>query len=400
MLKRYKTVIAGGGASGLLCAIELTTGDGALGGEDVLVVDRNDRAGKKLAATGNGQGNFANADVSLKHYYGESNFIDAFFNKDFVDVPKYFYKLGIPLYPDSDGRFYPLSKQAASAVDLLINILKKSKCQIKTSLSIVDANKTAGGYIINFDNGEKVFAENLVLATGGKAGAQFGTDGSSYRLAEKFGHKLTPLYPSLVQVKTDRTAIRGLKGVKQKVTLYLFDGKKEVASSTGDLLFTDYGVSGNTVFSLSAKLAETKEPIFYADLIPELSIEEVEKILIYRKTSGIISDDDLLTGIINKKTGQAIMRSLRDKSPRFAAHAVKKFKLEVKGTLGFDCAQVTKGGIVTDDVNPFSLQSKLSKNLYIIGEALNVDGDCGGYNLTFAFSSGIRAAEHIKSNNR
>ncbi len=397
MLKQYKVAIIGGGASGLLCAAELFRGDDALRCDDVLVLERNDRVGKKLVATGNGQGNFCNADADVKHYYGERNFISAFFNDNVESVADYFYRLGIPLFHDEYGRFYPLSKQASSALDVIRCFLQSRKCAVITNAKINDVIKCGDIFQLTTESGEKYFAENVVLAFGGKAGVHFGTDGSSYRLAENFGHKVTPLSPSLVQVKTDKGAIRGLKGVKERVKLFLYDGSKYLAESIGDLLFTDYGVSGNAVFALSPKLFQTSNPIFFADLLPDVSVGELKDILEYRSSTDYIGEEDLFIGLVNKKLGQAVTRSLADNSINTAAETLKKYKIEIKGTLGFDTAQVTKGGIVTDDVNPFTMQSKLCKNLFITGEALNVDGDCGGYNLAFAFLSGIKAAKHVKS---
>lgn len=396
MLKQYKVAVIGGGASGLLCAAELSRGENALSFGDVLVLEKNDRVGKKLVATGNGQGNFCNADLSLSHYYGDRGFISAFFKDNNIDVSEYFYRLGIPLCPDECGRYYPLSKQASSALDIIRSFLLSRKCVIETGVTVSNVNKSGESFVIKTNNGDKFFAENVVFAFGGKAGAHFGTDGGSYKLAENFGHKTTALSPSLVQVKTDKISIRGLKGVKERVRLYLYDGTKYIAESVGDLLFTDYGVSGNAVFSLSSKIAQTENPIFYADLLPEVDIKDLINILEFRKNADYILDDDLFIGLVNKKLGQAVARFLDDRSIKNAAESLKKYKIKVIGTLGFDCAQVTKGGIVTDDVNPFTMQSKLCKRLFITGEALNVDGDCGGYNLAFAFLSGIKAAKSIK----
>lgn len=396
MLKQYKVAIIGGGSSGLLCAAELLRGKDALPFGDVLVLEKNDRVGKKLVATGNGQGNFCNADLSLSHYYGDRGFISAFFKDNNIDVAEYFYNLGIPLYPDECGRFYPLSKQASSALDVIRSFLLSRKCVIETGITVSDVDKSGEIFVIKTNNGDKFFAENVVFAFGGKAGAHFGTDGGSYKLAENLGHKITALSPSLVQLKTDKTSIRGLKGIKERVRLYLYDGTKYIAESVGDLLFTDYGVSGNAVFSLSPKIAQTENPIFYADLLPDIDVKDLINILEFRKNADYILDDDLFIGLVNKKLGQAVARLLDDKSIKNAAESLKKYKIKVNGTLGFDCAQVTKGGIVTDDVNPFTMQSKLCKRLFITGEALNVDGDCGGYNLAFAFLSGIKAAKSIK----
>ena len=163
------------------------------------------------------------------------------------------------------------------------------------------------------------------------------------------------------------------------------------------MLFTDYGVSGNSVFSLSSKIEELKNPFFSIDFLPSYSPAELEELLSKRLNVAYIGKDDLLTGIINKKTGQSILKDITKPTAETITRAVKNFRLKIIGTLGFDYAQVTKGGIDTRDVDPLSMQSKLNDSLFLIGEILNVDGDCGGYNLTFAFSSGIIAAKNIKT---
>ena len=393
----YKVAIVGGGASGLLCAVELLIGNNALTGNDVLVAERNDRVGKKLVATGNGQGNFTNADISENRYYGDKFFVKTFFENFSIDLPTYFGDIGIPLVSENDGKYYPLSKQASSALDIIRNFLNYKNCNVITSAFVKNVDFKNGTFILSFADGNTVRAQRLVLATGGCAGKQFGTDGYGYRLAEKFGHKTTKLTPSLVQVKTETRSIKGLKGIKEKVGLSLYDGENFIARCNGDLLFTDYGVSGNSVFALSSKIDGLKSPRFLIDFIPAYSSKDLADLLAKRLKTPYIGKDDLLTGIINKKTGQSIIKNISDLSADGLTRAVKSFGLKITGTLGFDYAQVTKGGIDTHDVNPLTMQSRLNEKLFLSGEMLNVDGDCGGYNLTFAFSSGIVAAKKLKS---
>lgn len=393
----YKVAIVGGGASGLLCAVELLKGDNALRGENVLIAERNERVGKKLVATGNGQGNFTNSEVSDNHFYGDKLFIKTFLKNSLIDLPAYFGDLGVPLVSESDGRYYPLSKQASSSLDIIRKFLNYKNCDVFTSTFVKTIDFKNNVFKLTFADGNTVRAERLVIATGGCAGKQFGTDGFGYRLAEKFGHKTTKLAPSLVQVKTETRSIKGLKGIKERVGLSLCDGERFISSCRGDLLFTDYGVSGNSVFSLSSKIEELKNPFFSIDFLPSYSPAELEELLSKRLNTAYIGKDDLLTGIINKKTGQSILKDITKPTAETITRAVKNFRLKIIGTLGFDYAQVTKGGIDTRDVDPLSMQSKLNDSLFLIGEILNVDGDCGGYNLTFAFSSGIIAAKNIKT---
>ncbi len=399
MGKMFNTAIVGGGASGLMTAIELLCGENALLGQDVLVLERCDRVGKKLIATGNGQGNLMNQDFGAKFYRGEKSFVQTFVDKAVsIDLEKYLYDLGIPLCTLKDGKKYPLSRQASAVLDIFRAILERKGCNTQTDAKVTDIVAKNGYYILKTSKGD-FKAKSVVLAFGGKAQKQFGTDGTGYGLAESFGHKKTALYPSLVQLKTETSIIRGLKGLKEVASVTAYVNENKLCSSTGDLLFTDYGVSGSTIFQISAYLKGDKNEYLRVEFLPELDESEIEKILIDRERQGFLDKNDMLCGLLNKRIGQAVLKSAKSNSVKDVAHAIKDFRLNVVGTLGFDYAQVTKGGIATDTIDPLTMESMLQKNLYIIGEALDVDGDCGGYNITFAFISGIISARGIKAKN-
>ena len=390
----YSVAIVGGGASGLLCATELLLSSNAFLGSDIIVLEKNDRVGKKLIATGNGQGNIFNRNISIDNYHGDKGFINAFFkNFDDINLENYFKNLGIFVFGDEEGRVYPLSLQANSILDNLRYFLSSKNCTIKTHFCVHSIKKDGEIFII--DDGEQIVkAKNVVCAFGGASGKQFGTDGSSYKLLENFGHKLTKLVPSLVQLKVDVKDYKTLKGVKEKAKVYAFDGDKLLKASFGDLLFTEYGLSGNTIFKLSSYLQSAKKPNIKVEFLPSLSSEELLSIIKYREGLNYIPREDLLLGIVNKQLGRILCKKYNKIED--IVNALKGLPFEVCGDLGFNNAQVTKGGIDTDAVNPFTFQSKLVKNLFLTGEVLNVDGDCGGYNLAFAFISGIKVAKTIK----
>lgn len=397
MQKIYQTVIVGGGASGLLCAVELLGGKNAFFGSDVLILERNDRVGKKLVATGNGQGNLMNENFGTEFYRGEDSFISSFVrDAKKIDLEKYLFSLGIPLCTLKDGKKYPLSRQASAVLDVIRANLTHKGCVIKPLSYVKDVIKRGDVFIVKTETDE-FFAKNVVLATGGMSAKQFGTDGSSYKLAEKFGHKKTELYPSLVQLKTETEKIRGLKGLKEVAKVTAIKNGKEKMSVVGDLLFTEYGVSGNTVFQVSAVFDGKGDESLKIEFLPNLSIDEVKMILINQAKTGYINGNEILDGILVKRVGQAVLKTARSKSEIDVAFALKNFRLKVTGNLGFNYAQVTKGGIKTIDINPKTMESKLVSGLYIVGEALDVDGDCGGYNVTFAFISGIISALAIKN---
>lgn len=396
MNKIFKAAVIGGGASGLLAAVELLSGKDALRGDDVVVLERNDRVGKKLTATGNGQGNLSNSDISSDNYSDDPVFISKFIEQlKFNDPIKYLNNLGIVTENDESGRIYPVSRQASSVLDIIRNYLSSKNCTVVTNYRAVKIEKK-NRFVITSENGEKTEAEYVILAAGGKAAKQFGTDGSAYSLATGFGHSLTPLYPSLVQLKTDKDKIKGLKGIKHNVILTLSDGNNVVKSATGDLLFTEYGVSGNSVFKVSDKVLTIKNPTLTIDFTPNISENDLKTILIKRLKSGFFPQSELLNGIVHKKLGEKIAAFCGNDVIKITK-TVKSFTLRVCGTLGFDYAQTTKGGVKTKEIDAETYESKLRKNLFIIGEMLDIDGECGGYNLTFAFVSGITAAKAVKN---
>ncbi len=395
MQKKYNTIIVGGGASGLLSAVELLKGENAISGNEILILERNDRVGKKLVATGNGQGNLMNEKFGAEYYHGDKPFIEQFVSSaKQVNLKRYLEDIGIFVCPGKDGKVYPLSKQASSVLDSIRAYLAYKNCTVLTGKRVSKITKNNGEFEV-FVGGEKFTAKNVVLATGGCAGKQFGTDGSAYVLAENFGHKKTELYPSLVQLKTETAKLKGLKGIKETARVTAFVDSKPVMTVEGDLLFTDFGVSGSTIFSLSANVIGKKNAYLIIEFLPSLTFGQTEKIVDNRLQIPYVAKDDLLCGVLNKKVGQAIIKNAKSLSATDIAYAIKNFKLSVLGSLDFNYAQVTRGGIKTDKIDS-TYQSKLVENLYIIGEALNVDGDCGGYNLTFAFISGIISARSIK----
>ncbi len=396
MQKTYNTVIVGGGAAGLISAVELVDGKGALSGSDVVILERNDRVGKKLIATGNGQGNLTNQNMGEQYFYGDAQFISAFLDSaKAINLEKYFFNLGIPLTAEKNGKQYPLSKQASSVLDTLRAYLKDKGVTEATGKKVTQIKREKQGFTVFCDK-ERYSCQNVIFAVGGSAGKQFGTDGSAYKIVESLGHKKTPVYPSLVQLKTQTDLIKGLKGLKENARVTSFCGGKPLKSSTGDLLFTDYGVSGSTIFNVSASIAGKNDAYLIIEFLPELTFSQTEKILRTRAKKNYVKQEDLLCGVLNKRIGQAVIKSAKSQEIEDIVYAIKNFKLKVTGSLDFSYAQVTRGGIKTDKVDKQTYQSKIVEDLYLVGEVLDVDGDCGGYNLTFAFVSAICAARAIK----
>lgn len=399
--KNYKTIIIGAGASGLFLANLLCER-----GEDpqtILLLERGDRVGRKLSATGNGQGNVTNLSVTEGGYFSLSHNADRAQEivKKYPDraMKNFFARLGVLLVPDGRGRVYPASRQASALTDAL----RFAAANIPTQLgaTVVKLTKKEGLYTVTAQSTEgetEYFARNVVLCTGGKAAKNFGTDGSAYALATAFGHTLTKFYPSLVQLKTDTAYTKTLKGIRindGKLTAR-FDGGE--ISVQGDIIFTDYGVSGDAVFRASAYFTDKIErgATLSIDFLPEISKYELTTLLTEKqKVYPGLDKGELLFGIVNNQVGRAIFRRANGDIGK-AVELVKDFPLQVTGSLGFDYAQVTKGGVPLAETDE-RLQSTLTDGLYFAGEILDVDGACGGYNLQWAYSSACAVADGILS---
>lgn len=397
MNNHFKVAIIGAGASGLLSAIELLSGENHFSNNDIVIFERLDRVGKKLTATGNGQGNLTNFNISENNYFGDKAFVNDFINNlKNVDIQKYLNVIGIFLTCDKDNKMYPLSKKANSVLDIF-RLFLENKATVKTN-SYVDKIVKNGEIFEIIANGEKFYANFVILSVGGKASKQFGTDGSSYKLAESFGHQTTKLYPTLVQIKTNTENIKVLRGIREEVKLSVLENDKEIFSTNGDVIFTEYGISGNSVFKASSYIAGKENITLKIEFLPNLTQLEIENIIKTRQeTAPYINNENILLGLVNNKVGEVIYKTSRDKSPKSLVNTMKNFTLNFKGTLGFDNAQVTRGGIATKDIDSKTYASMLCKNLYITGEMLDIDGECGGYNLTFAFITGIISAKDIKN---
>ncbi len=384
-------MIIGGGASGMMAALRASER------HDVILVERQSRMGRKLLATGNGRCNLTNTDLSPANYHGQAPEFCTYALKHFgvEKTLEYFRTLGLLTVTERSGRVYPYSDSANSVADVLrLPLEQRQNVRIVTGCEIRSVVRRKGRFIASAES-EEFIADAVIICCGGAAGAKLGGTDLGYRLLSSFGHSRTKLYPSLVQLRTDTTYIRSLKGVRAEVEVCT-NGVR----NRGEIQFTDYGVSGPVIFEISRQTGD----MLFIDFLPELAQDEVVSILKNRIAAmPKLKSEDLLTGILHNRLGRTLLRAcgcslevpcdaLEGELERIAK-CVKHFSVRVLGSMGMEQAQVTAGGIKTDEFRPDTLESRICKGLYAAGEVLDIDGDCGGYNLQWAWSSGFLAGE-------
>lgn len=400
-------IILGGGAAGLTAAASL-----AGSGLHVTVVERLDRVGKKILSTGNGRCNLSNTDMRAALYTPSDSFVQRVYEATPPEtVLAFFEQLGL-MTAEEDGRIYPRSMMAASVLDVLRMGCESENISLRTGETAVSVSPSRrGGWSVQLASGEGLFAPAVLCAMGGSAAPNLGTDGAGVRLLTKLGHSTSPLCPALVQMKCTHPALRSLKGIRVQAQLTLLADGEPMTQETGELLFQDYGVSGVCVFQLSRfagrALAKKQRVEVAVNLLPE--VPNTYTWLLERIAARPqISCSQLFTGVFHRLLAQAILKesgiaqdtpvsSLAPRDVQRLAKAISQLFLPVDGTQGFAQAQVTAGGILTREVDPATMQSRLFDGLYLAGEVLDVDGPCGGYNLHFAFASALTAARAIRA---
>lgn len=402
-----KLVIIGGGAAGLFAAAVLADSQ-----ENIVLLERNDRVGKKICATGNGLGNLSNKDLSPCFFHGSApHRIEKIVREQTKDVYAFFEQIGLFFTSTPIGRMYPQGKQASAISDLLLQKATSNPHFKLVTDERVIAIKKGERYSLETQSGNRYFAEKVLCAFGGNAGSGFGTDGSAYSLLREWGHHLQPICPSLVQLKTETPFVRSLKGVRTDVCIDLYTNASCIRQEKGELIFCDYGISGTAVFALSGEaslaLMRNEKVTVCIDFLPDYTEKQVaEKIDTVCANNPHLLTQDFLSGLVNKQVYRAILKKLNvaqkpcnlleQKERAQIAHQLKTLSLRVTDTTGFRQAQVTKGGFPLEEFND-RLESNYAPGIFVAGEALDVDGDCGGYNLHFAWCSGMLAAKSMRS---
>ncbi len=397
-------IIIGGGASGLCAAIAIKQ---LAPQKSVRIFEALPRVGKKLITTGNGRCNISNKNITIKRYHGENvSFCEYALRKyDLSVCEKFFYNIGIPFIYEND-KAYPASLQAGSVVDCLRFAAEELGVIIHTDTKVTGINTMGKNYRI-LSNKLGFVAENVVIATGGLAGGEkLGCDGEMLDILKKAGFKTVKPQPSIVQIKTQNDITKQLKGIKLDANVKLWKGQKLLRQDFGEVLFTDYGLSGPPIMQVSREVSKNGGDLIGLDIMPDTASEELNSMIedrVQRFSERYL--EEFFTGMLNKRVGQVILKmaglKLSDKasvlsgSGQKIADIIKNMQFVVTGTTGFASAQVTAGGLDTTQFNPITMESNDCKNLYCIGEILDIDGDCGGFNLQWAWSSAMAAANAI-----
>ena len=401
----YDAVIIGGGASGLMCAISAKQKNKNI---SVAIIEKNDRVGKKLLSTGNGRCNLTHNNITIDNYCGsfknQSNIVFEKYNtKKLLDI---FKNLGLLTFCDNDGRYYPLCKQASAVLDVLRFACDRLNVEIFCGENIRSIRKNGNNFSVKTDGNEFV-AKKLVIANGSKAAPKLGGNSSSADYLKNLGHSFIPFSPALCPIKVKSDVIKSLKGIRATAKAVLFDKNKQIVKEeVGEVQFSDNSLSGICIFNLS--LYTKKDFLICLDFLPDISDRELNSLLYNNKK--LFSDltiDNLLTGILQKRLGQAVLKeseitdfsrkcnSLSDNEIKNIVSTIKNMRFPVVENCGFEQAQCALGGVRGREIDEKTMQSKIVKNLYVCGEAIDLCGECGGYNLHFAFASGLTAGENL-----
>lgn len=407
-MSKENLFIIGGGASGFTASIFAKRKNPNL---NITIFEKNKRVLKKVLATGNGRCNITNKNLSLDKYNRESEkFIKYAINSFGVsEAESFFASIGILFSEENGGKIYPMNKQASSVVDMLLAEADHLGIDIKCESEITSIKKKGSFFEIE-SNSEKLRADKIIISCGSKSGGGFS---SGYDILKQFGHTITPLFPAVVQVKAIGT--KPLTGMKFVGKAKILKSKKILEEAEGEILFTDYGLSGPPIMNLSrviskffAEKKNLKEEIFISlDFLTEFTEEEIYSLLLERrKILGHLNAELFLNGVINKKISFEVIKranlklstpvySLSNSDLKTVAYLLKNFEFKSEGVMPFINSQVCAGGVELSQIDPFTMESKKVNGLFITGEILNVDGICGGYNLHWAWASGHLAGKSI-----
>lgn len=404
-----KVVIVGGGASGLVAAIYA-----ARNRNDVLILEKKEVVGKKILATGNGRCNYFNSDQNIEHFKSvENERIKDVINKENQnEILDFFYDIGIE--PKiKNGYYYPLSNQAVTVRDALLKEAQMSNVEIKTETNVQNITKEGQKFVI-FNSEEKIYADKVILACGSKAALKNDYDANGYKLCEEFGINIVKPLPALVQLKGKEKFFKKWNGIRADAKVELYENGIKKIEDVGEIQLTDYGISGICVFNLSGMAIRgldkgNKEQV-KINFLFNIGLNEKEDFVKWMDMRNERIQDrticELLYGVLNKKLVDILLKeanvdeslvwnNLSEKEKIEFARMVVDLKIDITGSNSFDKAQVCSGGVSLKEMNLLTMESKKVQDLFIVGELLDVNGDCGGYNLEWAWITGMIAGKSV-----
>ncbi len=399
-----RVIIIGGGASGLAAAITA-----ARDGAKVTVLEHQNQVGKKILVTGNGRCNYTNMDQDLSHYHSETPEKMAISLKKFgwKETVSFFEDLGI-FAKSRNGYLYPNSDAASAVLEVLRMECEHLKVKLACQIQIEAIEKCDDIFKI-YTPGWIYEADKLILAAGSKAAPATGSDGSGYALAEKFGHRVVKPYPALVQLLSKEKSLNVLAGIRTDANASLYVENEPVLSNRGEVQFNANNISGIPVFQLSGEASKAmicdKKCEIRLDFMPDLTETALLEYLQKRSSvGGYKTAVNYLTGLFSKKLSEVLCDrcgfSKKLTAEKFTEDDIKKlckqiknFKIKIDGTNGFEHAQCCGGGVSLEEIDPETMESQKVSGLHFCGELLDVYGDCGGYNLQWAWTSGYLAGK-------
>lgn len=402
-------IIIGGGASGMMCAVKAKENNPD---KSVVILEKQSKIGRKLLSTGNGRCNLSNLNADNTDYYHGSfkDELKTVYKKcSMVKVLEQFSNLGLSTNMDSEGRTYPFSNHATTVLDLLRFKLEELKVEIIQDTFVKSVEKKNNEFIVKTDK-TNYGCRKLVVSTGSPAAPKLGSDKSGIEILKKLGHKIVPLSPALCPLEVvDKSLMPSIKGVRQKGIVSLYDGDQLIKTEGGEIQFTENALSGICIFNLSSYVKDLQNPVVSLNLnfVKENYGQLFYVLKLNRERFKEREITRFLDGFYVNKLGVAILKSagikklnrkistLLNNEIENICDTIYDWKFKVKKPLDFSKAQVCSGGVLGSEINPKTMESRLVNNLYICGEAVDINGDCGGFNLNFAFASGIIVGESL-----
>jgi len=398
-----KIGIIGGGPAGILAALEASKIY-----DHVTIIDKNDFLGRKLSTTGGGRGNLTNQYVSPGSYAAFHDFVfDDLINQfDYRMLIEYFKNLGIYTYHTDDGWTYPLSNSAKNVSNILESTVIQNNIFVQRNSTVENIDVSNGEFVVFLDNGKKLVFNKLIIASGGKAQPQLNASDAILDVVKRLGHRIIPAHPALSPLETTKQDSKLLNGVRINAETSILSKGKCIAKTFGNIIFTDWGVNGPGVMDLSHQYFRHQgEKLLKINFSSSENISIIRELLTKFNQSSYRLTHILLNlfpmKIVNQLLVNARLKSditLNQLNFDDISEFMENLSIEeqIIGTRGFEFAQISTGAVSSKDIDSTSLESKIIRNLYFAGEILDVIGPCGGYNLHWAFVSGINAGRSLR----